>query len=218
MEYTDSSGIIAISLVIYLVVGCLIGYFAQRIAKDKGYYSGGYFWLGFFLGLIGIVIAACLSDQNKHYSPQYPASSAELYNERSVRERATTATWECGYCHQKNSQNLTYCTHCRRDKDVTPKIKCPSCEAQNSVNNDFCRVCNKPMYPEAVHQPKITQEEKTIVRLCAECTTENARDANFCKSCGHSLSDDESWFCPSCNINNEKDALFCIQCGKKRNG
>jgi len=185
-----------IIFILHLALSCLIGYFTHKIATDKGYYSAGYFWLGFFLGMIGIIIAACLTDQRQYDSPRYLASSEKPYYERSARERGVTSAWECGYCHQKNSKNLTYCTYCRRDKDIA----------------------QKDIHPEAAPQSITIQEEKPIVRICPECAAENINNAKFCKSCGNPMSKDESWFCPSCNTKNEEDALFCVQCGVKREG
>lgn len=49
---------------IALVIACLFGVWARAIAVSKGY-SGGFFWLGFFFLLIGVIIAAYLKPAHR---------------------------------------------------------------------------------------------------------------------------------------------------------
>ena len=49
--------------IIGLIAGVAFGYFSGKIAAKKGYSFGGFFALGFFLGVIGLVIALVISDK-----------------------------------------------------------------------------------------------------------------------------------------------------------
>ena len=49
------------AVVIVLVIWVLCGVWASNIGGKKGRSPGGCFALGFFLGFIGVIIAACLS-------------------------------------------------------------------------------------------------------------------------------------------------------------
>jgi uncharacterized membrane protein YeaQ/YmgE (transglycosylase-associated protein family) len=53
------------SLVINLVVGVICGAIAAAIASSKGRSVVGWFFGGFFIGIIGIIIVACLSNKKE---------------------------------------------------------------------------------------------------------------------------------------------------------
>lgn len=51
-------------IIVAIIVGIICANVSQSIAKQKGYEdSKTYFWLGLLLGIIGVVIAACLTDK-----------------------------------------------------------------------------------------------------------------------------------------------------------
>lgn len=137
-----------IVFLIYIGISCLFGFSTWKIASDKGHDSAGYFWLGFFLEIFGLIIVACLSNQ-KHYVTSEPRhTDGSSYFDRLERERRESETvrqWECGYCGGMNSNTLNYCVACRRERFVAIKIPCPSCGAINPNTNSTCWVCDKPM-------------------------------------------------------------------------
>jgi uncharacterized membrane protein YeaQ/YmgE (transglycosylase-associated protein family) len=49
-------------LIFQLIIGVVFGFIASAIASGKGRNAVGWFFGGFFLGLIGIIIVACLSN------------------------------------------------------------------------------------------------------------------------------------------------------------
>lgn len=49
---------------IILVIAIIFGIVCKNIAKDKGYSEIGFFFLGFFFPIIGLIIALCLNDKN----------------------------------------------------------------------------------------------------------------------------------------------------------
>lgn len=65
---------------IHLIIGLICGVIAAVIASSKGRNVAGWFFAGFFLGLIGIVIVACLSNLNaqRAYRRQFEQSNHRL--------------------------------------------------------------------------------------------------------------------------------------------
>jgi hypothetical protein len=53
-------GLVVVSVIV-IAIPVLFGWWASAIAKKKGHSVGGYFALGFFLGVIGVIIAAVVS-------------------------------------------------------------------------------------------------------------------------------------------------------------
>jgi uncharacterized membrane protein len=64
-----------IILIVSLFVCILCGKAAESMASQKGYENTRlYFWLGFFFSVIGIIVAACLTDKNA--IPNAPRTSS----------------------------------------------------------------------------------------------------------------------------------------------
>lgn len=79
MYYSDMMGItvIFIIIIIGLVLCGLFGYFTAKIASKKGYSFGAFFALGFFLELIGLIIALAMPDKTIAPTPQIQTESAD---------------------------------------------------------------------------------------------------------------------------------------------
>ncbi len=60
--------------------------------------------------------------------------------------------------------------------------------------------------------PSNDNHEVHVIR-CHKCNENNEASANFCKSCGTSLS--KSVTCSSCHELNDPDARFCDNCGQE---
>ena len=52
-------------LVVWLVMAIVFGVLTRKLARHKGY--TGYFWTGFFLGLVGLVYVVGLPDRSRIY-------------------------------------------------------------------------------------------------------------------------------------------------------
>ena len=82
MAYSDSFETIFIWIFV-VVMWCVIwGFVTKAIVKGKGYEnSGAWFWCGFFLGIIGVIVAACKPAVNNqilyNYQQQPQTSSAD---------------------------------------------------------------------------------------------------------------------------------------------
>lgn len=79
MYYSDMMGItvIFIIIIIGLVLCGLFGYVTAKIASKKGYSFGAFFALGFFLELIGLIIALAMPDKTIAPTPQIQTESAD---------------------------------------------------------------------------------------------------------------------------------------------
>lgn len=67
MGVTELS-IISALMAFSLIIGCAFGYGTMSIAGKKGYSKGGFFALGFFFGIIGLVVALLISDKTQDSS------------------------------------------------------------------------------------------------------------------------------------------------------
>ena len=117
-----------------IVVWVICGIAAGTIAKDKGH-SGLWFFIGFLLGVFGVIIALCLSDKRK----ETPNGSN---NKKNIKE-----TWKCPSCGKKNYLDALFCPECGEKylseyivKKENPWI-CGNCNCLNDSNNKFCKKC-----------------------------------------------------------------------------
>ncbi len=101
----------AIGLV-YIIVGIFWGVIwgiaTQKVNENKGYYGG--FGLGFFLGLIGLIIVLCKPDNRyapaqTQYSPMYPTA----YSEAGDRKMLENGGWKCKKCGRINPSYTGTC-------------------------------------------------------------------------------------------------------------
>lgn len=91
----------SLSIVIFLplVVGLICGAISSAIAGNKNRSVGGFFAAGFFLGIIGIIIAAVVSPGR----PPAPAGMAAVVCPRcNARQNVPmrSADFQCWQCHQ----------------------------------------------------------------------------------------------------------------------
>ena len=100
----------------WLILGVLIGLtinivlclrFAE-FAEEKGYHKGKYFWMCFFLGVIGFAWVAALPD----LTLQERLSKIEGSLHTTINTVANNKFWICGNCKAKNSSNYGQCRNC----------------------------------------------------------------------------------------------------------
>ena len=60
-----------IYLFILLVYMCFFGWVASKVGENKGYRQNEFYWCGFFLGLIGVLIVLSKPDQRGDYNLSY---------------------------------------------------------------------------------------------------------------------------------------------------
>ena len=70
-------------LLVHLIIMSILGAIASAIAAHKGRSAVGWFFGGFFLGLIGVVVVACLSNLEEERSRQ----QRDALERRRLREK-----------------------------------------------------------------------------------------------------------------------------------
>ena len=60
-----------IYLFILLVYMCFFGWIASKVGENKGYRQNEFYWCGFFLGLIGVLIVLSKPDHHRDYYLSY---------------------------------------------------------------------------------------------------------------------------------------------------
>jgi hypothetical protein len=84
-------------LLFWIAIPVICGFFSAAIAKKKNRSAGGFFALGFFLGIIGIIVAAVVSPGEPPPPLGMRAVRCSRCNARQnvdVRDR----TFECWQC------------------------------------------------------------------------------------------------------------------------
>ncbi len=126
------------------IIGCVIsGIICAAIMSSKGHDgTSGWFFLGFLLGIIGIIIAAC--QPNLYYinslrNSQHSTSSSPLNNNQN--------TWVCK-CGTRNNSDSLFCNKCGKQNPNANRAtndgswKC-ACGAMNYSYETSCHRCGK---------------------------------------------------------------------------
>jgi len=96
-------GFLFIQLV-QLLIAILMGFWAKSIYEKKGRSPGWGFIIGFFLSILGVLIASLLK------------SSEKMLNQSSAPKTDET---KCPHCLEIIKKGATVCKHCRKDPRIT---------------------------------------------------------------------------------------------------
>lgn len=230
-----------VGFVIGLVIALLFGFWAMSIAQRKGY-SGGFFWLGFFFPLVGVIIAACLSDKTFESSyeaapPSYgfldrdssAVSAPSPYASLGARDKAPQRTPAKASAPQKPRQaegtKWTTCSTCgkRVTRDYARiRKRCPDCGAPYDLEfaEPEAEAAEAPEesksdgFDSRMEAPAEAPPEEE--RACGRCDKANQPSARFCMYCGAPKQAD--WACPACGAQNPPVAKYCMMCGTQKEG
>ena len=155
---------------ILLIVAVLFGIWTFYIAVNKGY-SAGFFWLGFFFPLIGVIIAASLTDKLQEASPQGNYAGASYLSHEDhvhayqsaraapepVREKPIKPTLSI-----EDGKKMLECTRCgkRVSYDFAfYRKECPNCSAQFQLvglDEEVAKASEADKNTDKAHDPKIS--------------------------------------------------------------
>ena len=148
-----------IGFIIGGIISIVLCFVAGSIAKKKGRSYAAYWFLTFFLGIIGLIIAACVSDESR---PQ----------------NAPVAIWFCKKCSRSNPVGSSFCSNCG-----TPRNdfwKCANCGESNESINQFCRSCGK----KKDFKPQPVTPKNVETWKCPDCGYDNNINSTMCIECG----------------------------------
>ena len=121
-----------IALIAILFFEAICGTISLLIAKSKGY-GAGWFFLGFFFDIVGIIVALCLPDHTNREQVIQERNNEKIY-------------WVCPECGKTNNLNDKFCPQCGKEYDETYKVieeswKCGHCGTVNNPGSKFCKNC-----------------------------------------------------------------------------
>ena len=107
------------------------GFVVQKVNANKGYEGG--FWLGFFLGIIGLIIVLTKPDQHS----KVEQNALHTYSEEMrQKEMIAKGGWKCIFCNRVNPEYSTTCACGQKrntsrwasENGVRPFRICPRCK------------------------------------------------------------------------------------------
>ena len=158
----------AISALVYgIIFGCVV----KSMYEKKGYDGNRGFWLGFFLGVIGVIIAASKPDVSQRYNHQatddYVRKLQGLNSSKPLGQRTiqtlSTGEWICPRCNKINASYVGTCAcgGTRREYEAQKKAKETPKPAitESSEPKPVDPVQKIKEYKELLDMGAITQEE-----------------------------------------------------------
>ena len=150
-------------IVIPIAIWILCGLAAGKLAEDKGQGSGWYIG-GFLLGIIAIIIVACLPNI-KNNSQNSNTTALSLNSNKQI-------TWKCPKCGKENSTEIKFCPECgeqyQAEYIITDKYwVCGNCYTINESENNYCTKCGR-------------NKEKTINEYYTQYILEHGETCGMC--------------------------------------
>ena len=95
-----------ILIIAYIISGIIIGLMTVSLAEGKGYKSAGYFWLGFFLSVIGLIYVAGLSVSRKRISEEQEQLAALIAKRLQNNDISENMDWKAKQEDDNNERPL----------------------------------------------------------------------------------------------------------------
>lgn len=190
------------------LVLCFVG--GERM-KEKGRSFGAGFALVFFLGIIGIIIINCFSDETEHYSYDAYKSNENLLEKLKTDEEPLIPVngWRCS-CGKVNESYVGTCS-CGCDRygenihKSVPVVKTPETNAEKNDEEYQMNLLIK--YKELFDMGAISEDEFNFQRkrILENIETEEKNEVEDVSVNG--------WTCPNCQHENQQNRKSCYYCG-----
>lgn len=109
---------LATTTIIFLIalpsLHLLMGIICAIVASNKGRSGIGWFFLGLLLGIIALIIIACLSNKKT-----WITSNTNVYyqaQQNSTRSISQETGWICSNCGQSNDLDAKFCKGCGKPR------------------------------------------------------------------------------------------------------
>ena len=110
-------GYLVIYILIYLGAGLGFGFGCRAIARSKGF-SDSWFWMGFFLGAVGLIVVACIQPSPSSYSSGYSNGATFSYEDKKPNSdyigyggrQVAGNEWRCPKCRTINPKIVEVCS------------------------------------------------------------------------------------------------------------
>ena len=143
------------------VVGCFIwGFVTKAVNENKGYDGG--FWLGFFLGLIGLIIVLCKPSYSSQYSNyEYASLLSTAAKEENDRKLLSNGGWKCAKCGTVNPKTTGTCGcgNTRYSNESRVKAAEEAAKVKERDDQELLNLKKLKAYKELLDAGAITQEE-----------------------------------------------------------
>lgn len=140
--------------ILSIVMGVVFGVICSFIAKSKNRYTLGYFLLGLFFGIFGLIITALMPKKEvvQPYAPPFQPS-------RPVPPTPPSAQWQsnayaCPQCSWQVNPDTQICPNCgfilkspagQVEAPLSGFEKCPSCGMSVQRGTKWCGFCGSPL-------------------------------------------------------------------------
>ena len=139
-------GILLILILVGLGTTIGLAFIPANIAKKKGYSFGGFYVLGFFFFLVGLIVALCLDDKNAQMNPmQSPVYSANYYGNRNGSAGVADELQKINNLLQQGAISREEYDQLKgnliNNSNQDQTRKCPTCGEPQYDSAQFCRKC-----------------------------------------------------------------------------
>lgn len=141
-----------------LIYCCICGFVSKTINENKGYEGG--FWWGFILGILGIIVVACKSENigSSYYSTSSQDKVSSYSKEIAETNMLASGGWKCVKCGRVNPSYNTGSCVCGNSKMENEKIKTAEIRKDNSTS-ELQNIQKLKSYKELLDIGAISQEE-----------------------------------------------------------
>ena len=149
----DEIGVLFVSLLISIGIGCVFGAITHAIQDSKGYSETG-FWWGFWLGWIGIIVVACKPNINDYY---YSKRTGNGPSPMVTSATVPQGGWRCS-CGRTHAGYVSSCV-CGLNKNQSPAKPTPAPVKQSAPETEAEKIAALREYKALLDSGVLTQEE-----------------------------------------------------------
>jgi hypothetical protein len=98
-----------------IISSFVCGAIASHLAGEKGYGSTGWFFIGFFTWIVGVIAAAGLPDKKMReiFRNNIPSSTPSPAPEKPIPQAPDKDTWVCRQCFRVSPNSEEECYYCQ---------------------------------------------------------------------------------------------------------